>query len=434
MSKSLYYLIIFLLINNCSLNQNSKFWSEENTDKVNKKEKDIKSKFLVNEAKENEINTNSVLKIDSSKIKINELYKLNNNYGQLMFDGKLEILSKYKFSKIDSSKLNKATFLSYNNDLVFFDDKGNIIKYDKTSKVIWKKNFYEKLEKKSKPFLKINNKKNILIVIDNISKLYAIDLIDGSLIWTNKNIAPFNSQIKIYKDKFFVVDFQNTLRCYSIKNGKELWNIKTNDTFIKSNKEISIVVIKDKLFFNNSLGDITAVDINKSEILWQLPTQNSLIFDNSFTLRNSEMISDANNLYFSNNRNQFFSIDINNGIIKWKKKVNSDLTPTLINDYVFTISLGGYLKILNKHDGKIIKSVNIFKSEQDKKKFKRPSGFIIGKNKIYLSLNNGKLLSIDLKTGKILSTKKIDNKKISRPFVINKNMFVIKDNAIIKLN
>jgi len=433
-SKSLYYLIIFLLINNCSLNQNSKFWSEENTDKVNKKEKDIKSKFLVNEAKENEINTNSVLKIDSSKIKINELYKLNNNYGQLMFDGKLEILSKYKFSKIDSSKLNKATFLSYNNDLVFFDDKGNIIKYDKTSKVIWKKNFYEKLEKKSKPFLKINNKKNILIVIDNISKLYAIDLIDGSLIWTNKNIAPFNSQIKIYKDKFFVVDFQNTLRCYSIKNGKELWNIKTNDTFIKSNKEISIVVVKDKLFFNNSLGDIIAVDINKSEILWQLPTQNSLIFDNSFTLRNSEMISDANNLYFSNNRNQFFSIDINNGIIKWKKKVNSDLTPTLINDYVFTISLGGYLKILNKHDGKIIKSVNIFKSEQDKKKFKRPSGFIIGKNKIYLSLNNGKLLSIDLKTGKILSTKKIDNKKISRPFVINKNMFVIKDNAIIKLN
>ena len=30
--------------------------------------------------------------------------------------------------------------------------------------------------------------------------------------------------------------------------------------------------------------------------------------------------------------------------------------------------------------------------------------------------------------------KKIDNEKISKPFVLNKNLFVIKDNAIIKLN
>jgi len=41
---------------------------------------------------------------------------------------------------------------------------------------------------------------------------------------------------------------------------------------------------------------------------------------------------------------------------------------------------------------------------------------------------------IDLKTGKINSILKIDNDKISRPFVLDKNLFVVKDNAIIKLD
>jgi hypothetical protein len=40
---------------------------------------------------------------------------------------------------------------------------------------------------------------------------------------------------------------------------------------------------------------------------------------------------------------------------------------------------------------------------------------------------------IDIKLEK-KSILKIDNEKISRPFVLDKNLFVVKDNAIIKLN
>ena len=53
---------------------------------------------------------------------------------------------------------------------------------------------------------------------------------------------------------------------------------------------------------------------------------------------------------------------------------------------------------------------------------------------IYLSTSNGRLLIIDIATGKTKSTLKVDNEKISRPLIINKNLFIIKDNAIVKLN
>ena len=51
-----------------------------------------------------------------------------------------------------------------------------------------------------------------------------------------------------------------------------------------------------------------------------------------------------------------------------------------------------------------------------------------------LSTDNGRLLTIDIATGKTESISKIDNEKISRPFVFNKKIILVKDNSIIRLN
>ena len=115
------------------------------------------------------------------------------------------------------------------------------------------------------------NDKNILIVGDNIAKYYALNLNNGELLWSKNNLAPFNSQIKIYKDKFFIIDFSNTLRCFSIKTGKEIWNIKTENSLIRSQKKLSMVIVDDLLYFNNSIGDISAVNIRRVNYLGNYP-------------------------------------------------------------------------------------------------------------------------------------------------------------------
>ena len=79
--------------------------------------------------------------------------------------------------------------------------------------------------------------------------------------------------------------------------------------------------------------------------------------------------------------------------------------------------------------------IDLFGIDQKNKRDEiKPTGFIVGIKKVYVSLNNGKLIIADILTGKIISTLKIDNQKISHPFVVDRNLFVIKDNAIIKLN
>ena len=114
-----------------------------------------------------------------------------------------------------------------------------------------------------------------------------VDLTNGELIWSKNNDAPFNSEIKIYKDKFFVIDFSNILRCFSIKDGSVIWNIKTDKSLIRSQKKLSMVIVDKKIYFINSIGDISAVDIEKGELLWQLPTQSNLIYESAFSLETS---------------------------------------------------------------------------------------------------------------------------------------------------
>ena len=433
MSKIFQLLLIIIFFSGCSLNKNSKFWTSETIKEI--QEQKFEKIFDDPKALSQELNTNINLNLSKSFTKNKLSEKFTNNDGRVNFDGSLKKSSKYKFSKIENFYQFEPIIAFNKNNVIFFDDKGTVLQFNNRSKLIWKKNYYTKSEKKSNPILQFANNDKFLIVADNLSKYYMLNIETGDLIWSKKNSAPFNSQIQIYKDRFFLIDFTNTLRCYSIKNGEELWNFQTESALIRSQKRLSMVIVEDVIFFNNSLGDISAARINDGELLWQLPTQSDVLYESAFSLETSDIITDKKNLFFSNNKNQFFSIDIKSGSFNWENNVNSNLRPTVIDNFIITVSLEGYLIVIDKITGNIIKVTDIFNNFKPKKRKEiLPTGFVVGLKNIYLSTNIGRLLVIDIKSGKTISTLKIDKDKISRPFVSNQNLYLVKDNAIIKLN
>ena len=434
MNKVLYSFLILILISGCSFNSNSKFWSNSKTTN-NEIITGYKELFPKEEALKKEFNSKLEIRLTSKSFNKTSINNYFNNNDRINFNGNLERSSRYKFSRIKNFNQYQPDISFFKNNVIFFDNKGTVLQFDDKSKLVWKKNYYSKAEKKLNPILQFVNNEKFLIVADNIAKYYMLDIQTGNLVWSKSNLAPFNSQIKIYEDKFFIIDFSNTLRCFSLKNGNELWNIKTENSLIRSQKKLSIVIVDNKIYFNNSIGDLSAVDIDKGELLWQLPTQNRLIYEAAFSLQTSDIITDGDTLFFSNNKNQLFSIDIKTGSFNWENKVNSNLRSTLVGNYLFSISLEGYLIITEKKSGNIIRVTDIFKNFKLKKRINiKPTGFIVGLSNIYLSTSNGRLLVIDIASGNTVSTVKIDNEKISKPFVQNKNLFLIKDNAIIKLN
>ena len=167
----------------------------------------------------------------------------------------------------------------------------------------------------------------ILLVTDSIAKYYSLNINSGELNWSKNKYYPFNSEIKKNKNKIFVVDYKNTLRCYNINDGSECWNLQTEDSFTISNSKFSLIIIDDMVIFSNSIGDITAVDIETGLITWQLPTQSSSIINETYNFKISKLVSDGKSIFFSNNKNEFYSVDVKTGTTNWINKINSNLTP-----------------------------------------------------------------------------------------------------------
>ncbi len=430
MSRFSEFILILFILTGCSLNENSKLWNKKNKPIVKNNAKNV---ILVEEKKETK-ELNPFLKIDLSKTKHNN--KINNdlnNFGSLRYKGSIKKVAKYNFSKLDNFDQFNFEPLILNDGLIIFDKKGNILRFNDNEKIIWKNNYYSKTEKKLNPVLTFGNKNNNLIIADNIAKIFNIDTVSGKLIWSKKNDYPFNSQIKIYKDKFFVVDYKNILRCFYIKDGSNCWNVKTEESFTVSKSKYSIIIKDNILIFNNSIGDVTAVDILSGLIEWQLPTQKSSISQEAYNFNYSKLVSDGNSVYFSNNKEEFYSVDINSGTVNWVNQVSSILTPIIINDYIFTISEAGYFYTIQKKEGNIIRVKNIYESYDLKKRKKvKPTGFIIGENKLYLTNSDGNLIIVEISTGNISKTEKVARDLISKPYIHNGNLFIVKNGSVIQ--
>ena len=138
-----YYIIIFFLVS-CSLNSDSSFWSKRN---INEEQKILNIKQIT---KKDEIllkEVNKSLEINLSNFK-KENYPLSyfdNNIGRTNYNGNLKSISRYKFSKIEKFDEYEPEIIINQNNIIFFDNKGTILKFDESSKLLWKKNYYTKI-------------------------------------------------------------------------------------------------------------------------------------------------------------------------------------------------------------------------------------------------------------------------------------------------
>ena len=87
------------------------------------------------------------------------------------------------------------------------------------------------------------------------------------------------------------------LEFVGIKDGKEIWSFKSEKSFIKSQQKLSFIINDNNLVFINTLGDLSSIDIETGNLVWQTPTQSSAIYENYFSLKNSDFLFNVNVIY-----------------------------------------------------------------------------------------------------------------------------------------
>ena len=439
--KTILFLFLVSFLLSCSLDNKTGIWT--NYEKIVAEE--VKLIQLTKDAEiiKKEFNSNLQIRLkqkNNSNRKINWFFSdgnLTNLVSHMSLNAKVKKYKKYKFKKIIKRKVLEPDIIISNDFVIFYDNNGSILKFnnDKKAKLQWKKKVYSKKERNKIFSLSLALSNNTLYVADNLGKYYSINIKTGEINWKRVNQGRFNSQIKIVKNKILLIDTNNSLWCFSTKDGSVLWNFKTQESLIKSYKKLSLVVHKNKIFFLNSIGDFSKLDLETGELVWQMPTQNVIVQNDIDFLKNSDLVLHKNSLIFSNNNNQFYSININSGVINWIQSVNSYIRPIIIDNLIFTISNKGYLIVIDFKKGGIIRATSLLSGL--KKKYKNKisfEGFLIASNKLYVTTNKGILIKYSILDGKLDKIYKISKTKLSEPFINNNNLYIFRDNSVVVLN
>jgi outer membrane protein assembly factor BamB len=202
--KLFYALIILTLLQNCSFDNKTGIWKNDNI--ITKDEKDSFEEFKTLSTEQEffdkiiSIKKNFNLEIPNqiNAIEWKDIfYNRSNNFDNFKYNNSNQIILKSK--KISNYKINES-LLFIDNNLIVSDQKGNIIIYSiSQKKILIKFNFYKKRFKKFQKKLNLIVKNNIIYVSDNLGYLYAYDYKNNKIIWAKNYKVPFRSNLKILK-------------------------------------------------------------------------------------------------------------------------------------------------------------------------------------------------------------------------------------------
>ena len=439
--KNLVFFIILFLLVNCSFDTKTGIWSGEEVEKekvveIKKeqdREKNIRKIYSIGD--EYSLEKTLTKKIKLLKPEKNSSWQMPNlneqNFlGNIYLSG---IDDRFLKKKIGKNKFNlsktTASPLIYKGNIFLSDNKGTVFNINEFGKLNWKKNIYRKIYKKIYKNLTFSIYKNNIYVADNIGFIYAISLDSGKLVWIKNHGVPFKSKIKIFDNKIFLMNQDNKLFSFSVKDGSVIWNFNSLSSFIKSQNFLSLALSKQgDVIAITSLGDLLKINSTNGNIVWSLNTLGGMLPDVTDFFVSSDIVIVNENIIFSA-QSALFSCDLNSGIVNWKIDVSSVAAPIIDGKNIFLVTENGYFVIINLDTGEIIFSTNILKVLKKKKQSTKISGFIMGSGKIYSVTSNGYLIISSATSGTVENFINVRDPITSVPVINNGKLFIYTENS-----
>ena len=439
--KNLIFFLIFILLVNCSFDNKTGIWSGSKKEKrrISELEKEQKQpKVVVNIYSSKSVYSKEISltkKISISNPRKNLSWRMSslnqqNFLGNIYLSGIDNIFLKKKIgkNKFPMSKIISSP-LVFENNIIFSDHNGTIFNINQNGEINWKKNIYKKIYKKVYKNLVFSIYQNNIYVADNIGFVYSIGLNNGKLVWIKNHGIPIKSNIKIYKNKIFLINQDNRILCFNTKNGSKIWDIRSVPSFIKLQNFLSSAISKqgDVIAINTS-GDLLKVNANNGKIAWSLNTLQSTLAHATDFFKSSEIVIIDDNIIVSS-KSSLFSYNLNTGYTNWKQEVSSIGAPIIDGKNIFILTDNGYFVIIDKDTGIIISSTNILKILKKKKQETKITGFIMGSGKIYSVTSNGYLIVSSPVSGKVEYFKKIGDPVTSAPIINNGKLYILTKNS-----
>ena len=431
-----YFLIFFLslIIFSCSSDKDKKVDLE-----VFKNQGEKINVFEANNIFDKEISSKSPLLLNSPQFNkdwVYEHFSSNNLYEHLVYEGKFQDIFKKSIGDY-INKNNDSGSLLVSNEFVFFsDEKGKIYKFDiKNQRVIWELKIYESSLNNYPKNIALYLNSNILYAADNLGFLYSIDTETGKPIWQQNYGVPFSSNLNFYKNILYVVNQNSRLYAFNPIDGEKIWSFESLSGLIKPSRSSSISILNNNLLFTNDVGDVTVIDLNQQVIVWTKNILSQNTISNNLIFKTSNLLIDKKDVFISSNNGDLLNFNFDTGEIKWSHKLSSIQNHISTDKYLFVLTENGFIIAFNKTNGTILWSLNLSKFSRDSKTVSSYYGLLLASNNLYATSSNGDIYKISANDGTYISHKKINSDLSRAPIIVDNRIFILnRSSELIILN
>ena len=190
---------------------------------------------------------------------------------------------------------------------------------------------------------------------------------------------------------------------------------------------LSLDQSKNNLFFVTSAGQLYSINYKTNNLNWLINLSMTNKGQSKKFFFSSPIIFKKDTLYISTSISTY-SINAINGSINWELPFSTYVRPVISENFIILASNDGFILNLDIKTGKVLWSKSLFKSSDklNPKKIGQIKSLLLASNKILVSTSKGFFIFIDYKDGKIFNfTKASGNGFFSNPVIVNKKIFVV---------
>lgn len=255
------------------------------------------------------------------------------------------IRSSQKTESYESRKINSASPVMHNSLLISANSVDGVVAMDKnTIATAWR------FEVPYGVQAELSISDNKLYVAGRDMNIYCLNANTGELIWKFNTKSENLSKPYVDSGVVYILSSNNVLYAIHAITGKVIWHYtRINTASFTIRGASSPVVLGDKLFLGFSDGFFLALNKADGSVVWERQLSTNFRFKDI----DSSPVLDGNTLYIGAYDGNMYALDLSGSII-WQYPEGSHSSPQLAGDKIVYSTSNGKIISLDKKTGKLI--------------------------------------------------------------------------------
>ena len=266
---------------------------------------------------------------------------------------------------------------------------------------------------------------------NGVGDVVALDANNGTEIWRVKPSGPLRGSPTIAFNSVFVMTQDNQIYALSAADGSVLWQ----DAAASGQSGVFGVAApaagQGTVVAGYSSGELVAYRYENGRNLWSDALSRTSISTQvgALTDVDADPIIDGGRVYALGQGGRMAAYELNTGQRIWELTLAGISTPTVVGEWVFTLTDDARLLAIQRNTGRVrwITQLEQWRKPKDREGPIFWTGPVLANNRLWIASSRGHVQSVDVMTGVATEFTELDKPVSLPPVVANNTLYILDD-------